>query len=103
MGKEGNSRDKTRSSKKLKPQRKKPVNNFLNEVKWVDYKDVQFLKRFMNDKNKIVARRSTGRVRRIFPTTRGTSVTRPARFFTCAGLSLSTPSSSVEKPSNSAR
>lgn len=64
MGKEGNSRDKSRS-KKLKPQRKKPVNNFLNEVKWVDYKDVMFLKRFMNDKNKIVARRSTGGSARI--------------------------------------
>jgi small subunit ribosomal protein S18 len=46
--------------KKTKIQRKKPLNQYLNQLKWIDYKDVQFLRRFVNDKNKIVAKRSTG-------------------------------------------
>jgi small subunit ribosomal protein S18 len=46
--------------KKSKIQRKKPLNQYLNGLQWIDYKDVQFLRRFVNDKNKIVAKRSTG-------------------------------------------
>lgn len=46
--------------KKLKNQRKKPLNSYLNGLEWIDYKDVQFLRRFVNEKQKVVAKRSTG-------------------------------------------
>ncbi len=46
--------------KKVKPLRKKPVNTYLNDLEWVDYKDTAFLRRFVNEKNKIGARRSSG-------------------------------------------
>lgn len=46
--------------KKVKPTRKKPANTLLNQLEWVDYKDINFLRRFVNDKNKLVAKRSTG-------------------------------------------
>ena len=46
--------------KKVKAVRKKPANTYLNKLEWIDYKDTNFLRRFVNEKNKIVARRSTG-------------------------------------------
>lgn len=56
-GPRGGGRDRR---KKLKLQRKKPLNQYLNQLEWIDYKDVPFLRRFVNDKNKIVARRTSG-------------------------------------------
>lgn len=46
--------------KKTKVQRKKPLNQYLNKLEWIDYKDIAFIGRFINDKKKVVARRSTG-------------------------------------------
>ncbi len=49
-----------RRIKKNKVQRKKPLDKLLNKLEWIDYKDVAFVRRFINEKNKIQAKRSTG-------------------------------------------
>lgn len=49
-----------RTSKKTKNQRKKPLDKMLNQLQWIDYKDVNFVRRFTNEKNKVQARRATG-------------------------------------------
>ena len=60
-----NDRDRDRGSKRIlkdnRPRGKKKVCIFCKEhVTWVDYKDVNLLKRFMSDRGKIRSRRVTG-------------------------------------------
>ena len=60
-----NDRDRDRGSKRVlkdnRPRGKKKVCIFCKEhVTWVDYKDVNLLKRFMSDRGKIRSRRVTG-------------------------------------------
>src|SRR6516165_7363076 len=60
-----NDRDRDRGSKRAikdtRPRGKKKVCIFCKEhVNWVDYKDVNFLRRFMSDRGKIRSRRVTG-------------------------------------------
>jgi small subunit ribosomal protein S18 len=57
-----NDRDRgKRSVKDTRPRGKKKVCVFCKEhVEWVDYKDVNLLRRFMSDRGKIRARRVTG-------------------------------------------
>src|SRR5215469_9038032 len=57
-----NDRDRgKRSVKDTRPRGKKKVCVFCKEhVDWVDYKDVNLLRRFMSDRGKIRARRVTG-------------------------------------------
>ena len=60
-----NDRDRDRGSKRVlkdnRPRGKKKVCIFCKEhATWVDYKDVNVLKRFMSDRGKIRSRRVTG-------------------------------------------
>lgn len=60
-----NDRDRDRGSKRVlkdtRPRGKKKVCIFCKEhVTWVDYKDVNLLRRFMSDRGKIRSRRVTG-------------------------------------------
>ena len=60
-----NDRDRDRGSKRVlkdnRPRGKKKICIFCKEhVTWVDYKDVNLLKRFMSDRGKIRSRRVTG-------------------------------------------
>jgi len=60
-----NDRDRDRGSKRVlkdnRPRGKKKVCIFCKEhVTWIDYKDVNLLKRFMSDRGKIRSRRVTG-------------------------------------------
>ena len=60
-----NDRDRDRGSKRVlkdnRPRGKKKVCIFCKDhVTWVDYKDVNLLKRFMSDRGKIRSRRVTG-------------------------------------------
>lgn len=60
-----NDRDRDRGSKRAlkdsRPRGKKKICIFCKEhVTWVDYKDVNLLKRFMSDRGKIRSRRVTG-------------------------------------------
>ncbi|MBV9660802.1 MAG: 30S ribosomal protein S18 [Acidimicrobiales bacterium] len=60
-----NDRDRDRGSKRVlkdnRPRGKKKVCIFCKEhATWVDYKDVNLLKRFMSDRGKIRSRRVTG-------------------------------------------
>lgn len=60
-----NDRDRDRGSKRIlkdnRPRGKKKVCIFCKEhATWVDYKDVNLLKRFMSDRGKIRSRRVTG-------------------------------------------
>ena len=60
-----NDRDRDRGSKRTikdtRPRGKKKVCIFCKEhVTWVDYKDIQLLRRFMSDRGKIRSRRVTG-------------------------------------------
>ena len=60
-----NDRDRDRGSKRIlkdnRPRGKKKVCIFCKEhVTWVDYKDINLLKRFMSDRGKIRSRRGTG-------------------------------------------
>jgi small subunit ribosomal protein S18 len=60
-----NDRDRDRGSKRVlkdnRPRGKKKVCIFCKEhVTWVDYKDINLLKRFMSDRGKIRSRRVTG-------------------------------------------
>lgn len=60
-----NDRDRDRSSKRVlkdnRPRGKKKICIFCKDhVTWVDYKDVNLLKRFMSDRGKIRSRRVTG-------------------------------------------
>jgi small subunit ribosomal protein S18 len=56
-----NDRDRKRAVKDARPRGKKRVCIFCkDEVAWVDYKDVNLLRRFMSDRGKIRARRITG-------------------------------------------
>lgn len=60
-----NDRDRDRGSKRIlkdnRPRGKKKVCVFCQEhATWVDYKDVNLLKRFMSDRGKIRSRRVTG-------------------------------------------
>ena len=54
-------RDRKRSTKNTRPRGKKKVCLFCKEhIDWVDYTDVNLLRRFMSDRGKIRARRVTG-------------------------------------------
>src|SRR5438105_12374499 len=54
-------RDRKRSSKDLGRRAKKRVCIFCKDhIDWVDYKDVNILRRFMSDRGKIRARRVSG-------------------------------------------
>lgn len=60
-----NDRDRDRGSKRIlkdnRPRGKKKVCIFCKEhATWVDYKDINLLKRFMSDRGKIRSRRVTG-------------------------------------------
>jgi small subunit ribosomal protein S18 len=57
-----NDRDRKRTVKDIRPRGKKPVCIFCNDhtAQWVDYKDLNLLRRFMSDRGKIRARRVTG-------------------------------------------
>src|SRR5579859_4327564 len=60
-----NDRDRDRGSKRVlkdsRPRGKKKVCIFCKDhVTWVDYKDINLLKRFMSDRGKIRSRRVTG-------------------------------------------
>src|SRR5438309_7221281 len=58
-----NDRDRgtKRAGKDVRPRGKKKVCVFCKEhIDWVDYKDVNLLRRFMSDRGKIRARRVTG-------------------------------------------
>src|SRR5579875_241515 len=60
-----NDRDRGRGSKRIvkdnRPRGKKKICIFCKDhVTWVDYKDVNLLKRFMSDRGKIRSRRVTG-------------------------------------------
>jgi small subunit ribosomal protein S18 len=60
-----NDRDRDRGSKRVlkdnRPRGKKKVCIFCKEhVTWIDYKDVNLLKRFMSDRGKIRSRRVSG-------------------------------------------
>ncbi len=57
-----NDRDRgKRTTKDTRPRGKKKVCIFCKDhVEWVDYKDVNLLRRFMSDRGKIRARRVTG-------------------------------------------
>src|SRR5436305_10233665 len=54
-------RDRKRASRDLARRAKKRVCIFCKEhIEWVDYKDVNLLRRFMSDRGKIRARRVSG-------------------------------------------
>src|SRR2546421_12618474 len=54
-------RDRKRASRDLARRAKKRVCVFCSEhIQWVDYKDVNLLRRFMSDRGKIRARRVSG-------------------------------------------
>jgi small subunit ribosomal protein S18 len=56
-----NDRDRKRAAKDTRPRGKKKVCIFCKDhADWVDYKDVNLLRRFMSDRGKIRARRVTG-------------------------------------------
>src|SRR6266699_1558650 len=56
-----NDRDRKRAVKDTRPRGKKRVCIFCKDhIEWVDYKDVNLLRRFMSDRGKIRARRVTG-------------------------------------------
>ena len=48
------------SKKPGKPSRKKPCSFCLEKVVYIDYKDVNRLRKYMTEKGKIVSRRQTG-------------------------------------------
>jgi len=53
--------DKPRFAKKPgKPTRKKPCSFCIEKCVYIDYKDVNRLRKYMTEKGKIVARRQTG-------------------------------------------
>jgi small subunit ribosomal protein S18 len=57
----GNDRDRKRAPKDTRPRGKKRVCIFCkDQTEWVDYKDINLLRRFMSDRGKIRARRVTG-------------------------------------------
>jgi small subunit ribosomal protein S18 len=57
----GNDRDRRRAPKDTARRGKKKVCIFCKEhIAWVDYKDVNLLRRFMSDRGKIRARRVSG-------------------------------------------
>jgi small subunit ribosomal protein S18 len=54
-------RPQTKRAPKEAPRRSKKVCQFCKEqTEWIDYKDVNLLRRFMSDRGKIRARRVTG-------------------------------------------
>jgi small subunit ribosomal protein S18 len=56
-----NDRERKRAVKDTRPRGKKRVCIFCKDhSQWVDYKDVNLLRRFMSDRGKIRARRATG-------------------------------------------
>jgi small subunit ribosomal protein S18 len=56
-----NDRERKRAVKDIRPRGKKRVCIFCKDhSQWVDYKDVNLLRRFMSDRGKIRARRVTG-------------------------------------------
>src|ERR1700758_2953272 len=60
-----NDRDRDRGSKRIlkdsRPRGKKKGGIFCKEhISWVDYKDINLLRRFMSDRGKIRSRRVTG-------------------------------------------
>ncbi|MCU1463531.1 MAG: ribosomal protein [Acidimicrobiales bacterium] len=60
----GNDRDRKRSPKDSRRPGKKKVCIFCKEhIEWVDYKDVNLLRRYMSDRGKIRAQRVSGNCR----------------------------------------
>jgi small subunit ribosomal protein S18 len=56
-----NDRDRKRTTKDTRPRAKQKICIFCRDhVEWIDYKDVNLLRRFMSDRGKIRARRVTG-------------------------------------------
>ncbi len=56
-----NDRDRKRTTKDTRPRAKQKVCIFCRDhVDWIDYKDINLLRRFMSDRGKIRARRVTG-------------------------------------------
>jgi small subunit ribosomal protein S18 len=56
-----NDRDRKRAIKDTRPRGKKRVCIFcMDHSQWIDYKDVNLLRRFMSERGKIRARRVTG-------------------------------------------
>jgi small subunit ribosomal protein S18 len=56
-----NDPDRKRAAKDARPRGKRRVCIFCKEhIEWVDYKDLNLLRRFMSDRGKIRARRVTG-------------------------------------------
>jgi small subunit ribosomal protein S18 len=56
-----NDRDRKRTTKDTRPRARQKICIFCRDhVEWIDYKDVNLLRRFMSDRGKIRARRVTG-------------------------------------------
>ena len=60
MGKDKRDRDKKKPAKVKKQIKKKVCSFCANKIDDIDYKDVVTLKRFVNEKHKVAARRATG-------------------------------------------
>ncbi|MBI4863836.1 MAG: 30S ribosomal protein S18 [Candidatus Riflebacteria bacterium] len=60
MGKDKRDRDRKKTTKVKKQVKKKICTFCANKVDDIDYKDVVTLKRYVNEKHKIAARRATG-------------------------------------------
>lgn len=60
MAKDKRERDRKKPAKVKKQVKKKICSFCANKIDEVDYKDVVTLKRFVNEKHKIAARRATG-------------------------------------------
>jgi len=60
VGKDKRDRDKKKPAKVKKQIKKKVCSFCANKIDDIDYKDVVTLKRFVNEKHKVAARRATG-------------------------------------------
>lgn len=60
MGKDKRDRDRKKPAKVKKQIKKKVCSFCANKIDEIDYKDVVTLRRFINEKHKIAARRATG-------------------------------------------
>ena len=60
MARERRSNSKSAASDRRRPQKKKISILNTEQVEWIDYKDVNLLRRFMSERAKIRARRVTG-------------------------------------------
>src|SRR5947209_14238665 len=60
MARERRSNSKSAAADRRRPQKKKISILNTEQVEWIDYKDVNLLRRFMSERAKIRARRVTG-------------------------------------------